>query len=291
MSQESGILKATLRASDELIPFMRSTRLRHYHPYFPICKASTALRNHYPTYFNQCVRFISYRGFNDSSSALVFGTYLLDGHTVAGDTRRYGMVEYLNHDSSHETMPFSLTSLHHHRRLMKPRNSNACTATFRCVKPRRRHRDSTYPLFVLSAIYQHLDPAQLLFSRRSLHHVFRWSITLWRDCQVAILRTLAKLAESTYPRNVSAWILYLPLGILQPGHIFPRATSILLSIHSCDQLKRPAYTLASSPCHRSSETFFGERSAQAQRLDAHVPIRMASLFDSNECNRTGIRLS
>ena len=120
------------------------------------------------------------------------------------------MAEYPNHDSSHETVPFSLTSLHHHRGLMKLRNSNDCTATFRCVKPRRRHRDSTYPLFVLSAIYQHLDLAQLLFSRRSLHHVFRWSMTLWRDCQVAILRTLAKLAESAYPRNVSAWILYLP---------------------------------------------------------------------------------
>ena len=201
------------------------------------------------------------------------------------------MAEYPNHDSSHETVPFSLTSLHHHRGLMKLRNSNDCTATLRCVKPRRRHRDSTYRLFLLSAIYQHLDPAQLPFSRRSLHHVFRWSMTLWRDCQVAILRTLAKLAESAYPRNDSAWILCLPLGILQPGHILPRATSILQSTHSCIQLKRPAYTVSSSSCHQSSEAFFGERSAQAQRLDAHVPSPMISLFDSNECNRTGIRLS
>ncbi|EDR01369.1 uncharacterized protein LACBIDRAFT_333424 [Laccaria bicolor S238N-H82] len=71
--------------------------------------------------------------------------------------------------------------------LMKLRNSKACTATLRCVKPRKR-RDH-YPVFVLVALYQQLDPAQLQLSRQSLHRVFRWSMTLWRGRQLQSAQT------------------------------------------------------------------------------------------------------
>ena len=174
---------------------MRSTRLRYYYSYFPDLQRVHSIKDSLSVapalYFNRCVRFISCRGLNDSSTALVFpsGTYLLDGCTVAGEARGYGTDEYSNDDSFHET---TSTSLHRHRRLMKLRNSNACTASLRCLKGRRRHRETfvgtmeagkhrdSYPLFTLNAIYQHLDPARLKFSRRSLHRVFRWSMTLWR---------------------------------------------------------------------------------------------------------------
>ena len=278
---------------------MQSTRLRHYYSYFPdlqrVHSISDSLSVAPALYFNRCVRFISCRGLNDSSTALVFpsGTYLLDGCTVAGEARGYGTDEYSNDDSFHET---TTTSLHRHRRLMKLRNSNACTATLRCLKRRRRHRETfvgtmeagnhrdSYPLFTLNAIYQHLDPAQLKFSRRSLHRVFRWSMTLWRaepwqTRRVCIPQKCLEVDLEFALRNSVTW-----------PH-FPSRHLHSTVYSQFNQLKGPAYTLASSLCHQSSEIFCGERSAQAQRLDAHVPSPMISLFDSNECNRTGIRLS
>ena len=128
----------------------------------------------------------------------------------------------------------------------------------------RKHKDSCPP-FVLVAIYQHLDPAQLLFSPRSLHRVFRWSMTPWRDCQVATLRSLATLAESAYPRSVWTWILSSPFEIPRP---VPSGHLLLLSIHSCNPLRWTACTVPSLSlsCHRSSETLCGKCSVQAQRL-------------------------
>ena len=129
-------------------PFLRSIRLRHYYSHFPDLQRVHSIEESPSVapapYSNHCIRCISCRGFNDSSTALVFpsGTYLFDGRTIAAEVRGYGMDECPNDDSSHETTPFSSTSFHHHRRLMKLRNSNACTAILQCVKPRRRHRET-----------------------------------------------------------------------------------------------------------------------------------------------------